>query len=141
MVLAADSSYPLLDVMWTMLVFFGWIIWIWLLITVFADLFSRHDISGWGKAGWTIALIFLPLLGVLIYLIAEGGKMSARRAQQAQNAQQQFDSYVRTVATDGQAADQIAKGKQLLDSGAITQQEYEALKQRALAGSSGTAGR
>ncbi|MGN6242806.1 MAG: SHOCT domain-containing protein [Motilibacteraceae bacterium] len=133
----ASSSYPLLDVMWTMLVFFGWIIWIWLLITVFADLFSRHDIGGWGKAGWTIALIFLPLIGVLIYLIAEGSRMGTRRAEQAQAQQQQFDSYVRNVATDGQAADQIAKGKELLDSGAITQQEYEALKQKALAGSRG----
>lgn len=130
----ASSSYPLLDVMWTMLVFFGWIIWIWLLITVFADLFSRHDISGWGKAGWTVAVIVLPFIGVLIYLIAEGGKMAERRAEHAQAQQQQFDSYVRNVASEGQAADQIAKGKQLLDSGAITPAEFEALKQRALTG-------
>src|SRR5215217_2592377 len=78
MPIAAD--YPFLDVFWTMLVFFGWVIWFWLLITVFADLFRRHDVSGWGKAGWTLFVIVLPFLGVLIYLIAQGRQMAERRA-------------------------------------------------------------
>lgn len=132
---ATSSSYPLLDVLWTMLIFFAWVIWFWLLITVFADLFRRSDVSGWGKAGWVVVLIFLPFLGVLIYLIAQGGKMQERREREAQAAQSQFDTYVRSVATttDGQAAtDQIARGKELLDAGAITPDEYESIKRKAL---------
>lgn len=131
----AATDYPLLDLMWTMLVFFGWIIWIWLLITIFSDLFRRQDVGGWGKAGWTVALIVLPFLGVLIYLIGQGSGMSQRRAEEMAVAQSQFEGYVKSVASsDGQAqaAEQIAKGKQLLDSGAITQAEYQALKEKAL---------
>ena len=84
MVIAAD--YPFLDILWTMLVFFGWVIWFWLLIVVFGDLFSRHDISGWGKAGWIVLVVVLPYLGVFIYLIAQGAEMAERRAQQSQAA-------------------------------------------------------
>ncbi len=129
----ADSSYPLLNVIWTIIVIFAWVIWFWLLITVFADLFRRSDVSGWGKAGWVVLLLILPFVGVLIYLIGQSRGMAERRSQQEQAARSDFDSYVRSVSTtNGHAADQIAKGKQLLDSGAITPQEFESLKQKAL---------
>ena len=130
--LAAD--YPFLDVMWTMLVFFLWVIWFWILITVFIDIFRRHDLSGLGKTGWVIFTIVLPFLGVFIYLISQGDNMAKRNAEQAQAQQAQFDDYVReTAGGGGGAADQIAKAKQLLDSGAISQAEYDAIKQKALA--------
>ena len=125
----SGSGYPFLDVMWTMLVFFMWVIWFWLLIVIFTDLF-RRDLSGWAKAGWVVFLIILPYLGVLIYLITQSKAMAERRTQEAQAAQSQFDSYVRNVS--GGSAEQIAKGKELLDSGAITAEEYEALKRKAL---------
>ena len=125
----SGSGYPFLDVMWTMLVFFMWVIWFWLLIVIFTDLF-RRDLSGWAKAGWVVFLIILPYLGVLIYLITQSKAMAERRNQEAQAAQSQFDSYVRNVS--GGSAEQIAKGKELLDSGAITPEEYDALKRKAL---------
>ena len=131
MVIAAD--YPFLDILWTMLVFFGWVIWFWLLIVVFGDLFSRHDISGWGKAGWIVLVVVLPYLGVFIYLIAQGAQMAERKAQQSQAARAEFDDYVKTVAAPGGAAAEIEKAKQLLDSGAITQPEFDAIKAKALA--------
>ena len=131
MVFAAD--YPFLDILWTMLVFFGWVIWFWLLIIVFSDLFSRHDISGWGKAGWIVLVVVLPYLGVFIYLIAQGQQMAERRNQQSQAARTEFDDYVKTVAAPGGAAAEIEKAKQLLDSGAITQAEFDAIKTKALA--------
>jgi hypothetical protein len=131
MLFAAD--YPFLDILWTMLVFFGWVIWFWLLITVFGDLFSRHDISGWGKAGWIVLLVVLPYLGVFIYLIAQGAHMAERKAQRSQAARAEFDDYVKTVAAPGGAAAEIEKAKQLLDSGAITQPEFDAIKAKALA--------
>ena|SRR5689334_14803928 len=129
----AAVDYPLLNVMWTLIVFFAWVIWIWLLITIFIDLFRRHDISGWGKAGWTLLLLVLPFVGVLIYLIAEGRQMAERREREAQATKAGFDDYVRSVSSEGQPAEQIARAKQLLDSGAINAEEYEALKRRALA--------
>jgi Phospholipase_D-nuclease N-terminal len=131
-VLADSSSYPLLNVIWTMIVFFAWVIWIWLLITIFADLFRRSDVSGWGKAGWVVVLLVLPFIGVLVYLIAQSRGMAERRNLDARAAKSQFDSYVRSVSAEGKPADQIAKGKELLDSGAITPQEFEVLKQKAL---------
>ena len=128
--IAAD--YPFLDVMWTMLVFFAWVIWFWLLITIFADIFRRHDIGGGTKALWTIFVIVLPFLGVLIYLIGQSKGMAERNMQNARAQQQQTDEYIRSVAqTD--PAEQIAKAKQLLDSGAISSAEFDALKQKALA--------
>jgi hypothetical protein len=130
-VLAAD--YPFLDVMWTMLVFFAWVMWFWLLITVLVDVFRRRDISGWGKAAWTLFMIVLPFIGVLAYIGFEGRGMSERTAEQQQAMRSQTDEYIRSVATQADPAEQIAKGKQLLDSGAITQAEFDALKQRALA--------
>jgi Short C-terminal domain/Phospholipase_D-nuclease N-terminal len=128
--LAAD--YPFLDVVWTMLIFFLWVIWFWILITVFADIFRRHDLSGWGKAGWVVFTVLLPFLGVFIYLISQGDDMAKRNVAQTRTQQQQFDEYVRETAGGGGAADQIAKAKQLLDSGAIDQAEYDAIKQKAL---------
>jgi hypothetical protein len=119
--------------MWSMFVFFAWILFFWLLFTVFGDLFSRHDIGGWEKAGWTIFVIILPFLGIFVYLIAEGRSMGERAAQRTQAQQAQMDSYVRSVASSGSPTEEIAKGKQLLDSGAITQAEFDQLKAKALA--------
>jgi hypothetical protein len=133
MVLAAD--YPFLDIVGTMLIFFAWVIWFWILIRVLVDVFRRHDLSGWGKAGWTLLLIVLPFLGVLIYLIAHGQDMGKRDIDQARAQQAQFDDYVKSVAGPGGgdgAAAEIAKAKSLLDSGAITQAEYDSLKAKAL---------
>jgi hypothetical protein len=126
------ASYPFLDVMWTMLVFFLWVLWFWLLFTVFADVFRRHDISGWGKTGWVIFTILLPFLGVFVYLISQGHGMTERNIERAKAQQQQFDSYVRETAGGGAAAE-IAHAKELLDSGAITEPEFQTLKQKALA--------
>jgi hypothetical protein len=126
-------AYTFGQVMWTMFVFFAWILFFWLLFVVFGDLFSRSDIGGWGKAGWTIFVICLPFLGILVYLIAEGHAMGERSAKAAQAQQAQMDSYVRSAAGSGSAADQIAKAKGLLDSGAITQAEYDGIKAKALA--------
>jgi hypothetical protein len=127
-------AYDFGDLMWSMLVFFSWIIFFWLLFIVFGDLFRRHDVSGWGKAGWTIFVILVPFLGILIYLIANGKGMGERSMAEAQATQDQMDTYVRSVATSGDPAETIAKGKQLLDSGAITQAEFDQLKAKALAG-------
>ena len=130
MFLAAD--YPFLDVLWTMLVFFLWITWFWILITVFADIFRRHDLSGLGKTGWLIFTIVLPFLGVFIYLITQGDEMSKRNMAQAQAQQAKFDDYVKATAGSGGAAAEIEKAKGLLDSGAISQSEFDAIKQKAL---------
>jgi hypothetical protein len=130
MVLATD--YPFLDILWTMLVFFAWVIWFWLLITVFSDLFRRHDLSGWAKAAWIVFVIVVPYIGVFVYLIANNKGMTERRAKEVQAAQSQLDDYVRTTAGSGGAAAEIDKAKQLLDSGAITQDEFDKLKAKAL---------
>jgi hypothetical protein len=130
-VLAAYNTFG--DVMWSFFVFFAWILFFWLLITVFGDLFRRHDISGWGKAGWSLFVIFLPFLGCFVYLISQGHAMAERNVQQAQAAQSQMDSYVRSVAATGDPADQIARAKELLDKGALTQAEFDQIKGKALA--------
>jgi hypothetical protein len=133
------ADYPFLDIFWTMLVFFMWVIWFWILITVLIDLFGRHDISGWLKAAWAVFVIVLPYLGVLIYLIAQGKGMAERRSAQVRASEAAFDERVRQAAATsgggggGDAADQIHKAKQLLDSGAISQEEFDALKTKALA--------
>ena len=127
-------AYTFGQVMWSMFVFFVWILFFWLLFTVFADLFSRHDISGWAKTGWTILVIVLPFLGIFIYLIAEGRGMGERNMKKAQSQQAQMDAYVRSVASSDSTTDQIAKGKELLDAGTITQAEFDQLKAKALAG-------
>jgi hypothetical protein len=123
--LAAD--YPFLDVLWTLLIFFLWVIWFWLLITVFVDVFRRRDIGGGAKVLWCIFVIILPFLGVFIYLLTQHDEMAERNMQQVK-AQQQ---YIRDVA--GGSASEIEKAKQLLDSGAITQAEYDQIKAKALA--------
>ncbi len=129
------DTYPLLEVFWTMLIFFGFIAWFWILFTVLADLFRRHDISGWIKVLWIIFVIVLPFLGVFIYLIAEHEGMTERTLKQQQAMQDETDRYVRSVAAQADPAEQIAKAKQLLDEGAITQAEFDQMKQKALAGS------
>lgn len=131
MPLAAD--YPFLDFFWSMLLVFLWIAWIFLLFRIIADVF-RRDESGWKKAAWMIFLIFIPFIGVLVYLIVNGGGMTRRDVDQARAAQAQMDDYIReTSGGGGGAAAEIAKAKDLLDSGAITQAEFEQIKQRALA--------
>lgn len=128
------ADYPFLEVMWTMFVFFAFIIWIWLLITVFMDVFRRKDASGFKKALWVIFLIAAPYIGVLIYLIVNHDGMADRNIAQAQKQQEQMDAYVKSVAgSGGGAAAEIEKAKGLLDSGAITQDEFNAMKAKALA--------
>jgi len=126
------AAYTFGDVMWTMLVFFCWILFFWLLFGIFGDLFSRHDVSGWGKAAWVILVIILPFIGIFIYLITQGHGMSERAQQRAQAQQSEVDSYVRSVAASSSPSEEIAKGKQLLESGAITQAEFDQLKANAL---------
>jgi hypothetical protein len=128
-VVAAD--YPFLDVLWTMLVIFAWVIWFWLLITVFADVFRRRDTSGFSKVIWIIFVIALPFLGVFIYLLVNHDGMAERNIKQAQAQKAQMDDYVRSVA--GGAAGEIEKAKALLDAGAITQAEFDSIKAKALA--------
>ncbi len=128
--IAAD--YPFLDVLWTMFVFFAWVIWFWLLITIFADVFRRHDIGGGTKALWCIFVIITPFIGVFVYLISQNKGMNERNLQTVKAQRQQTDEYIRSVAADDPAS-QIAQAKSLLDSGAINQQEFDALKQKALA--------
>ena len=131
MPIAAD--YPFLDVLWTMFIFFAWVIWFWLLITVFADVFRRHDIGGGSKTLWLIFVIVLPFLGVFVYLISQGKSMAERNMKQSQAAQDQYEAQIRAVAGSGGAAAEIEKAKQLLDSGSITQAEFDAIKAKALA--------
>jgi Short C-terminal domain/Phospholipase_D-nuclease N-terminal len=134
-VFAAD--YPFMNILWTMIIFFCWVVWIWMIIAILSDVFRRRDMSGWVKALWTVFLIVVPFLGVLIYLIANHDGMTERNVKQHQVQQAQFDDYVRSVATNGGegggAAAEIAKAKELLDSGAITQAEFDALKAKAIA--------
>jgi hypothetical protein len=131
------SSYPLVDVFLTMLWFFLFFIWIWLLITVFVDLFRSHDIGGGAKALWVIFIIFLPLLGVLFYLIFRGGSMHERAVQQAQRQEQDFRRYVQEAATQSWSpADEIAKLADLRDRGVITEEEFQRQKAAALGSSS-----
>jgi hypothetical protein len=131
---AIAADYPFLDILGSMLFFFGFVIWFWLLITVFGDVFRRHDIGGFGKFAWCLFVILVPLLGVLVYMIAEGREMAERNLAQAQASKAEFDQYVRETAGDGGgSAGEIARAKSLLDSGAIDQAEYERLKQKALA--------
>jgi hypothetical protein len=126
------ASYPFLDVFWSMLVFFMFFIWLMILFRVFADVFRRHDIGGGGKALWIIFVIVLPFLGVLVYLLTQNDGMTQRALEGAQVQRAQMDDYVRSVA--GGAAGEIEKAKGLLDSGAITQAEFDAMKAKALAG-------
>ena len=128
------ASYPFLDVLWTMLIIFLWIMFFWILIAVLGDIFRRHDISGWSKAFWVLFCVFLPFLGILIYLGVNGSGMAERNVKDVQQSRAQTDEYIRSVAGSGGAAAEIEKAKQLLDSGAITQADYDALKAKAIAG-------
>ena len=128
--LAAD--YPFLDVLWTMVIFFVWVLWFWLLFGIWADIFRRSDLNGWGKTGWLIFTIILPFLGVFIYIITQHDGMNQRNLDRAQQQRAAMDEYVREAAGSGPASE-IAQAKQLLDSGAISQQEFDAIKQKAIA--------
>jgi hypothetical protein len=129
------TSYPLLEVFWTLLIFFAFVIWIWILFIALADIFRRRDISGWVKVLWIIFIIVIPYFGVLVYVLVEHQGMSERAAESQQAAQQEFDHYVRSAAGKSDPTEQIAHAKELLDKGTITQAEFEQMKQRALAGS------
>jgi Phospholipase_D-nuclease N-terminal/Short C-terminal domain len=131
MPLAAD--YPFLEVLWTLLIFFVWVAFFWLLITVAIDVFRRRDIGGGKKALWLIFMLFVPFVGVFVYLIVNHDEMAQRNLDQARAQQAQFDEYVKATAGAGGAASEIDKAKQLLDSGAITQSEFDAIKAKALA--------
>jgi hypothetical protein len=130
MVLAA--SYPFLEVFWTMLIFFAFVVWLWILFTVLGDIFRRHDTSGFAKVLWIIFIVVLPYLGVFIYLIVEQKGMAERALARQKAVQAQFDDYVQSVAPKADPAEQISKAKGLLDNGSITQDEYDRLKQSAL---------
>jgi hypothetical protein len=130
-VLLAEVDYPFLNILWSMILFFFWVIWIWTVFACLGDVFRRQDLSGWGKATWTVFMIALPFLGVLVYVVAHGDGMAERSAKQMHAQQAQFDDHVRQVA--GTSASEISQAKELLDKGAITQQEFEVLKQKALA--------
>ena len=129
----ADSTYPLLNVFWSILIFFLWVIWFWVLITILIDLFRSHDLSGWAKALWFIFILILPLIGVLVYLIARGGKMHEHAAREAQQQDREFRAYVREAAGPKSPADQLAKLADLRDRGVITAQEFESEKAKVLA--------
>ena len=131
MVLGAD--YPFLGVLWSMLVFFLWIAWFILLFHIIGDVFRRRDASGWKKAAWLLFIVLVPFVGVLSYLIVNGDDMARRNLEQAQAAQAHMDDYVRSVAGSNGAAAEIERAKALLDSGAITQAEFDAIKAKALA--------
>jgi hypothetical protein len=127
------SSYTFLDGIWTIVIFFIWVMWFMLLFRIWGDIFSRSDLSGLGKTGWLLFTILLPFLGVFIYVITQNDGMNQRALERAQAQQSQMADYVRSTAGTGSPAVDIEKAKQLLDSGAITQTEFDALKQKALA--------
>ena len=127
-------NYPLLNVFWTILEFFLWVIWFWILITVIIDIFRSSDLSGWGKALWFLFVLLIPLIGVVVYLIARGDKMHERAQQQAQQQDDALRKYLQDeVAAPTSTADQLTKLADLHDRGAITDQEYEQQKAKVLA--------
>ena len=134
MLLASSSySYPLLGAFWTIFIIFLWVIWFWILITIFIDLFRSRDLSGWAKALWFIFILILPLIGVLVYLIARGGKMHEHAAQDARRQDEAFRAYVQEAAgSDTSPADQLAKLADLRDRGVITAEEFEREKAKIL---------
>lgn len=122
----------LVDLFWTMFVIFFFVVYFMALFSIFGDLF-RADMSGWSKAGWVLFIFLVPLIAMLIYLIVHGGKMGERAAAEASKQQKMMDSYIRDAAGSGSSADEIAKAKDLLDRGAISQEEFDAIKAKALA--------
>ena len=135
MVLADSSSYPLLNVFWSILIFFLWVMWFWILIWIFIDIFRSHDLSGGAKALWFLFVLFIPLLGVLVYLIARGGSMHERAAQQAQQQDAEARAYIQQAAASSPAstADQLAKLADLRDRGVISAEEFDREKAKILA--------
>jgi ABC-type multidrug transport system fused ATPase/permease subunit len=133
MLLASSYSYPLLGAFWTIFIIFLWVIWFWILITIIIDLFRSHDLSGFAKALWFIFIIFLPLIGVLVYLIARGGKMHEHAVKDARRQEAEFRSYVQEAAGSQSPADQLAKLADLRDRGVITAEEFEREKAKILA--------
>ena len=132
MTVLAATNYPFLDLLWDILIFFAWVIYIWIAITVLIDVFRRRDISGWAKAAWVIFVIVLPYIGVLAYLIFNHDGMADRSAKQASAAQAQVDEYVRHTAGKSGPASEIETAKRLLDAGDITQAEFDAIKAKVL---------
>jgi ABC-type multidrug transport system fused ATPase/permease subunit len=133
MPLASSYSYPLLGAFWTIFEIFLWILWFWVLIYVFVDIFRSQDLSGWGKALWFIFVLIIPLIGVLVYLIARGGKMHEHAVQEANQQDREFRAYVQQAAGSGSSADQLAKLADLRDRGVITPEEFEREKAKVLA--------
>ena len=134
MPLASSYSYPLLGAFWTILEIFLWVLWIWILIYIFIDIFRSNDLSGWAKALWFIFVLFIPLIGVLVYLIARGSSMQQRAQREAQQQDQQFRAYVQDAAGSGSTADQLTKLADLRDRGVISAEEFEREKAKVLAG-------
>ena len=134
---ASSSNYPVLDIFWSIFEFFLWVIWIWLLIWIFIDIFRSHDLSGWAKALWFLFVLIIPLVGVLVYLIVRGGSMHERAVQQANQQDQAFRQYVQQAAESSPAstADQLTKLADLRDRGVITADEFDREKQKLLAAS------
>ena len=132
MLAASSSSYPLLNIFWTMFEIFLWVIWIWLLIMVFFDIFRSHDLSGWAKALWVLFVVILPFLGVLVYLIARGGSMHERAQRQAAQQDEAMRAYVQEAAGTS-TADQLAKLADLRDRGVISAEEFDREKAKVLA--------
>jgi hypothetical protein len=133
-VFVVATSYPFLNIFWDILIITAWFIFFWIAITVLIDVFRRQDISGWAKAAWVVFVVILPWIGVLTYLIFNHTGMAERKYQDAATAQSQFDDYVRqTAATATSPTAEIERAKGLLDSGAITQAEFDAIKAKALA--------
>jgi len=133
MPLASSYSYPLLGAFWTILEIFLWVLWIWVLIYVFIDIFRSHDLSGWARALWFIFVLFIPLIGVLVYLIARGDKMHERAVQQVQQQDREARQYIQEAAGSGTPADQLTKLADLRDRGVITADEFEREKAKILA--------
>jgi hypothetical protein len=131
--LATTYNYPILSIFWTMLEFFLFFLWIWLLIVVFGDIFRSRDLGGLAKALWVLFVIIIPYLGVLIYLIARGGSMHERAEEQAARQQKAFDEYVKqTAGSGGNSADELAKLADLKSKGVLTDAEFEAQKAKIL---------
>jgi predicted membrane channel-forming protein YqfA (hemolysin III family) len=135
--LIGATSYPFLNVFWDILIVFAWVLFIWVAIVVFTDIFRRRDISGWIKALWVILIVILPWIGVLIYLIANHDGMADRSQKESKAAQASFDEYVREAAGKSGPASEIDTAKKLLDSGTISQSEFDAIKAKALGSSAG----
>ena len=133
MPLASSYSYPLLGAFWTILEIFLWVLWIWVLIYVFIDIFRSHDLSGWAKALWFIFVLFIPLIGVLVYLIARGDSMHERAVQEAKQEDREARRYIQDAAGAPSTADQLTKLADLRERGVITADEFEREKAKILA--------